>query len=54
MCEVGVQIPFVMAYLLLLQGVVYVIEFYKQVPIIHEKTGLLDFFLVAQLYTAFL
>ena len=50
-----IQIPFVMAYLLLLQGVAYVergIEFYKQdklmIPIIEhrraEKTGLLDFF----------
>ena len=42
-----------MAYLLLIQGVVYVIGFYKQVPIIHEKTGLLDFFLVVRLCTAY-
>jgi hypothetical protein len=49
-----IQIPFAMAYLLLIQVVVYVIGFYKQVLIIHEKMGLLGFFLVAQLYTVFL
>jgi hypothetical protein len=38
----------------LLQEAVYGVEFYKQAPIIHEKMGLLDFCLVAQLYTAFL